>query len=339
MRALGSVLLIAAGLMVVLVVTLVAFGMPLGPSLNWLYEGALGSPQGRARSLVNMTPLLITGLGIGIAWRAGMINIGGEGQYVVGGLLGATMYKLAPNLNPIALNVTILVAGCVGGGLYASLAGWLSVRRGVQVIISTILLNFIAIQMLDWAVNGPLKERKGQLPMTDMLPQSAMLARYSVSTDLHAGVFYALALAPLCALWLFRSRAGFVLRVVGNNPAVAEANRLSPGRVKIQAMAISGALCGLAGGIQYTAVAGQLARSFSQDWGFLAIPVALLGGLNPLGTVLSAGYFGALFAGTDTLARFVRGGSAILFVIQALAVFGFVAAGRWVERRRREAAP
>ncbi|MBX7134260.1 MAG: ATP-binding cassette domain-containing protein [Fimbriimonadaceae bacterium] len=327
--------LIAIGLVLALVLTLIAFGLPLGPSLGRIWDGAFGSEAGIARTLVKTTPLLLTGLGIVVAWRAGMYNIGGEGQFVVGGLCGAAFFKLAPGLPPAVLNLGILAATAAGGALYAGVAGWLQVKRGVQVVISTILLNFVALQLLDWSVNGPLKEKKGQLPMTDALPNDAMMMRFNRQTDLHSGVFIALLAALGIYAFIMLTRSGFRLRLVGENPRAARAARIPTDRVQFSAMLLSGALCGLAGGIEYTGIAGRLDLGFSQQWGFLAIPVALLGSLNPLGVVASSLYFGALFAGSENLARFTKSGSTIVYVIQAVAVLGFVGLGAWLKKRQQ----
>jgi simple sugar transport system permease protein len=239
----------------------------------------------------------------------------------------------AGSFPPAVVTAGILVACAVGGAAWAYLSAWLFVKRGVEVVISTILLNFVALQLLGWAISGPLKEAKGQLPMTDLLPDNLMLHRFDRQTDLHVGIFVAIAMAGVVWFFLYQMKAGFRLRVVGDNPRVARANRISAGRMQVVAMLVSGALCGLAGGVEYTGTAGQLSASFSQQWGFLGIPVALLGGLHPLSVVLSAGYFGALFAGSENLARFTPAGTTLIYVIQAAAVLGFVAVRAVMQRK------
>ncbi len=332
------VIVVSIGLVLALVLTLLMFGLPVGESLGRLWEGAFGSEAALSRTLVKATPLLLTGLGMVIAWRAGMYNIGGEGQFIIGGLVGAALFKIAPSLAPGLLNVGILCATALGGALYALLAAWLQVSRGVQVVISTILLNFVAIQALDWAVSGPLRRADGRLPMTDVLPNPAMLQRFDRQTDLHSGVFVALLAALALFVFLYWTRAGFRIRVVGTNPRAARTVRVDAGRSQLLAMAISGGFCGLAAGIEYTGLTGQLDTGFSQQWGFLAIPVALLGGLNPIGTIGSSLYFGALFAGSENLARFTKSGSTMVYVIQAVAVLGFVGLQAWQQRRREASA-
>ena len=313
------------GLVLSLVIALLAFGLPLVESLRLIFEGSVGDRAGWSRTLVKATPLVLTGLGMVVAWRAGMYNVGGEGQLIVGALSGATVAALAPSLPGPLMNAVILAAGVVGGGLYAALAGWLHVARGVQAVISTILLNFVAIQLLGWAVNGPLKRQDSGLPMSLPLPESAMLLRFDRQLDVHTGVIYAVCLAIFCWVFLYKTSWGFRLRLVGASASAARANRIPANRIAVSSMALSGALCGLAGCVEYTGITGTLGAGFPQGWGFLGIPVALLGGLHPIGVLGSGLYFGALFAGSENLGRFTSGGSTLVYVIQAVAVLAFVA--------------
>lgn len=328
MRKAAPFFLTIAGLAATLVLTLLLFRLPLGPSLDLMAQGALGDKFGVARTLVKAVPLLLTALGVVVAWRGGMFNIGGEGQFLLGGLAAASVAFPALRPEPTATPLLIpllLLTSAVGGALWAWLAAWLFVRRGVEVVISTILLNFVAAQLLGWAVSGPLKEKRAQVPLSDRLPDAMMLPKFDRQTDLHFGVFIAVGVAAALWAYLYRTRAGFELRLIGENAKVGRANAINADRTRVRAMLLSGALCGLAGGIEYVGTAGQMGTGFSQNWGFLGIPVALLGGLHPLLVPLSAVYFGALFAGSENLARYTPAGTTIIYVIQAMAMLGFVA--------------
>lgn len=331
----GQLALTVVGLFAILLLTLAAFRLPIKDSLSLIVHGAFGDKFGWSRTAVKSIPLLLTGLGMVVSWRGGMYNIGGEGQFIVGGLLGGwfARWGIQAGLPPAFGIAMILICGAVGGALWAALAGLLYVKRGVEVVISTILFNFIAIQFLNWAASGPLQEAKHQLPLTDLLPDNWMLPKFDRQTDLHAGVF--LAVLAAIAIWgfLYFTKAGFKLRVVGENPRVARANQIQVMRTKMLAIMVSGALCGLAGGVEYVGTAGQLGAGFSQQWGFLGIPVALLGGLHPLWAIGSAFYFGALFSGSENLARFTPAGTTIVYVIQAAAVLGYVAMKALNDRR------
>ncbi|HWD41988.1 MAG TPA: hypothetical protein VG944_24325, partial [Fimbriimonas sp.] len=243
-----------------------------------------------------------------------------------GGLAGAWFAK--SGMQGMSATVLILLATMAGGAAWAWIAGWLQVKRGVEAVISTILLNFIALEVLEWAIHGPLQEANKSLPQTDSLGRATMLYRPDRQMDLNAGSLIAVMAAVVVFVYLYRTQAGLKLRVTGDNPDAARANRIDAGKAKIQAFLVSGALCGLAGGVEYAGSAGLIGKGFSQNWGFLGIPVALLSGLHPLVAIVSALYFGALMAGSENLGRFTSGGSTLVFVVQAAAVLAFVAVGQ-----------
>lgn len=311
---------LALGLTLLLAVALGAFGLPVLPSMQLIAEGAFGDRFGLARTVVKATPLILAGLGVVVAWRAGMYNIGGEGQLIVGALGSATWVRMLGMTSPFLLTWGGILVSVASGAVFGAFAGFLAVKRGVNIVIGTILLNFVALQALAWSVTGPLQEAKGQLPLTDRLPMDVMLPKFDPQSDLHLGVLVATLVCAVVGIYLGLTVGGFRLRLVGANPLAARSARIPPEPVQMKAMALSGALCGLAGGIEYFGVSGQLGTGFSMNWGFLAIPVALVGGLTPSGTLLSGLFFGAILAGSESLARFSTSGSAIVLVIQAVAV-------------------
>lgn len=315
---------IFAGLFVVMALTMAAFGLDVGRSLAYMREGAMGDSISVGRTLVKATPLCLAGLGIVIAWRAGMYNIGGEGQYVFGGIGGAICAKYLSGVMPAVLSPLILVMGVLFGALLGGLAGWLHVKRGVQVVISTILMNFLALLTLEWLLRGPLQESKKQIFVSEALPNAVRLMRFDRQSDFHVGVFLALVAVVLVWVYLRYTESGFKLRVVGESASAAKANKIDVGRKQIQAMAMSGGLCGLAGAVDYAGLTGRLADGFGQNWGFIAIPVALLGGINPWGTLASALYFGGLYAGSDNLKRFTPIGNSLVPAVQGIAVLAFI---------------
>ncbi len=326
-------IIIPIGLLAILALSLILFGLPIIESFRLLFEGAFGDKFGIHRTLVKSTPLIIVGLGLLISWKAGMFNIGGEGQLLSGAIAGATMFALFPNFHPAVLLFIILLASTVLGGTFASIASLLFFKRGVNIVISTILLNFIAIYSLNYFVRGPLQEPTKSIPQSATLPTEVMFKRFDTQTDLHAGVFIAFALAILTWFWLSKTVSGFQFRLVGSNARAARAARVPITRIQFFAMFVSGATCGLAGGVEYTGVSGYIFDGFSPGWGFLGIPVALLGLLHPLGVVLAGLYFGALSAGAKNLEAFSAAGSSILFVIQGIGVLAFVALQEWNRRK------
>lgn len=325
-------------LLLLLAGTILAFGLPLGESLRLLFDGALGDRFGLHRTLLKATPLIFVAVGMVIAWRAGMFNIGGEGQLLAGVCAGVGAAHLFSGLNSVLLSALILVVCVVAGALYAGIAAWLYAVRGVNVVISTILLNFLTVHLASYLVRGPLQEPSGALPQTTPIGADAMFAQLDSQTGLHAGVFLVPVVCLAVWLWLQRTRSGFRLRLTGANPWAARAARVPVVRVQVSALVWSGALCGLAGGVELLGVSGYLFDKFSPGWGFLGIPVALLGGLHPLGVLLSGLYFGALFAGSRNLEAFGAAGSPLVFAIQGAAVLGFAAFQEFSRRRAARSA-
>ncbi len=331
--------LIVIGLLAFLCViagVLFVFQLPILESFSLLGQGAFGGKFGIARTLAIAGPILLTGLAVVVAWRAGLYNIGGEGQMLMGGMFASAAYAFVPISPGIILQVTMVLGAVLGGSLYAGFASWLWVKRGVPLVISTILLNFIAVHLLGWAVTGPLQEPNHQLPQTASLPDSVMFFRPDRQTDFHLGILLSLVACIGIAIWLFRTYEGFRVRVIGSNEGVARASGWNVARSQHIAMLISGGLCGLAASLNYQGITGTVDAGFSQNWGFLGIPVALVGLLNPLGTATSAVLFGALFAGSDQLSRYTPSGAAIVYVVQAVAVILFVI-GKAVSERRQVA--
>jgi ABC-type uncharacterized transport system permease subunit len=312
------------GLLAILCLTLIVLKLPLGDSLRLLYEGALGDKYGIHRTILKSVPLILVAFGVIVAWKGGMFNIGGEGQLVCGVCAGAGAARLAAGLSWPLSTALILLACCAAGGIYAGIAAWLHVKRGVNVVISTILLNFVALQLMSYLVRGPLQEAAKKIPQSEPVVAGSMFPVLDPQTGLHGGVFLVPVVAVLVWLWVFRSPSGFRLRLVGANPHAARAAGIPVVRTQATALIWSGALCGLAGGVEYLGVSGYLFDGFSPGWGFLGIPVALVGGLHPFGVLLSGLYFGALFAGSKNLEAFGAASSTLVFMMQGVAVLGFV---------------
>lgn len=325
-RALSAVrgaALTSGALVLAFLVAFALFRVPVGESLRLLADGAFGDKFAIGRTLVKTTPLLLCALGISVAWRAGAYNIGGEGQYVIGAAAGAAIG------GRFGSPVPILALGVLGGGAWAGIAAVLYRKRGVDPIIGTILLNSIGILLLGYLVAGPLRDAAGGMPLTPSLPDAARLYRPDRQTDVHLGTLLAFALVPAVAWTMRRTVAGYRLELVGENPEMARANRIGAPTTRAWALVISGAFCGLAGSVEYAGVAGQVGTSFAQEWGYLAIPVALLAGRSTLAVGFWALGFGALFAGAEDLSRTSPAGPTIVYVIQALALLFVLGARRW----------
>jgi len=278
---------------------LFAMGFPPGAALRALISGSMGSPHAWVATLLKTGPLLLTGLAVAVSFRCGVWNIGAEGQFYAGALVStAVATRLlvdAPGF--VALPASALAGVLAGSGL-AAIAGVLRATRGVSEVISTILLNFVAIQAVALAVQGPLQEAAGAYPQSDALPVSL-----PALSRIHLGIPLALLLALACAWLMFRTPLGLRLRAVGLSPLAAQFAGISPARYGVLAIALAGGLAGAAGAFEVMGVTGRLYQGLSPGYGYTAIAVALLARLNPLAVVPAALFFGVLEAGSGAMQR------------------------------------
>lgn len=300
-----------------------------------LYAGAFGSRYNVADTCIQTVPLLLTGLGVAVAFRARLFNIGAEGQLLIGAM-AATWVATRPGLPPGLYLPLALAAGATGGALWAGLASLLKIWRGVQEVLSTLLLNFVAVQMLAWIVRGPLQEAAKAFPQSDPLAIPARFVILLPQTRLHGGVVLALAMAVFIWFYLTWTAGGFALRAVGAGPEAAEAAGIPLNRTLAKTFLLSGALSGLAGAVQVQGVLYRLSEGFSPGYGYTAIAVALLANLSPLGVVPSALFFGALTAGGTAVQQRIPGMSSVIVqVLQAVTLFALLGYAWARERRAR----
>jgi general nucleoside transport system permease protein len=317
---------LAAGL-AVLAVGLELAGYDSAAALGALWSGAFGSWYAvTSATLVRAVPLIIIGLGLALSFRAGAFNIGGEGQFYAGAI-AATWIGLQVGGLPWPLAVAAALSGSVlAGALWVAIPVLLRLRYGVLEVISTLLLNFVAEALTSLLVQGPLQESQHIYPQSDPVAESARLAVLP-GTRLHAGLALAIALA-LVLQWVFsRTLWGFRLRAVGLGPRAAEiAGRIDSKRVAALALALSGAIAGLAGGVEVAGVSYALFQNLSPGYGFTAIAVALLGRLHPLGVVLAGLLFGALEAGAGAMQREAGVPAVAVYVVEAVVILALLLA-------------
>jgi simple sugar transport system permease protein len=328
-RSLPRALAVAVLALVAAGAGLLALGYPPGPALAALLSGSIGSAEAWTATLLKSTPLLLTGLAVALCFRCGVWNIGAEGQLYAGALAATAVGTRALPDAPAALLLPACVlAGAAGGALLAAIAGALRALRGVSEVISTILLNFVAIHLVTLAVRGPLQEAAGAYPQSDLLPEALRLPALG---RLHLGVAVAFVLAVAVHALLFRTALGFRLRAVGLSPLASRFAGISPERHGLFALAIAGAIAGLAGLFEVAGVTGRLYEGLSPGHGYTAIAVALLARLHPLAVVPSALFFGALEAGAASMQRAAGVPSVLTEVVQGLVILlsvGFVFARR-----------
>lgn len=315
-----------------------------------LIEGAVGSPNAVADTIVKATPLLLVALGICIAFRGGMINIGGEGQLVVGAVTSTLIGLSFPDAPGWLIIPAAALVGFAGGAFWGSIAGILKARFNVNEILSTIMLNQIAVQGMNFLLRGPMIDPV-QLKAASRIPQTARLAQVFdlprlVPTRLHLGALIAVAVAFLVYIFLWRTVVGYRIRATGLNPDASRYAGIPVKRFLVLSMLLSGGLIGLAGAIQVYGVHHRMftdgsATGFTGSAGFNGIVVALFGQLHPLGAIPASFLFGALLVGANKLQRAMQVPAAFLTGLNGLVVVFVVGSEywrrRWSRLRRTEA--
>lgn len=319
---------VGAGATLLVVAGIAAAGFDLGDSLGAGLRGAIGTPFSVfSATLKRSIPLMILGVSVCIAFRAGVLNIGGEGQFLAGAAAGVAMGLSLPAGTPAPLLIGAeLAAGIAAGGAWAAIAAGLLRRFRISEVVSTLLLNFVALYLVGYLVRGPMQEPTGAYPQSATLPEAARLPFLISGQQLHLGFAIALLLAG-AAWWYFRSTAsGFRLLVAGASPSVAtSAGRIGVPSVRFRALISSGAIAGLAGVGEAAGVTHTLYENLSPGYGYAAIGVALLGRLDPRGIILAAVAFGAIGAGADAMQRDARVPAEVASVLSALVILGMLA--------------
>lgn len=265
-----------------------------------LFNGALGDPTAIGRTLLNATPLIFTGLAVAVAFRAGLFNIGGEGQLFIGAVTAAWLGISLGFLG--VFSIPLVLAACViTGFLWGSVPGVLKAYFGAHEVITTIMLNFVAINFAYYLAQNPLRQ-EGPIPGTETIDFAARIPAISFALGrANYGFFVALLAAVAVYLLLWRTRRGFEIRAVGLSPGAANYAGMRLGLNTILALAIGGSLAGLGGGVEVLGVYGNMDVPFVTNLGFNGIGVALLGRNHPVGVVLGALLFGGLYAGAQEM--------------------------------------
>ncbi len=323
---------VAAALLALAAVAIVviAGGYDLGHAATAMWTGSAGSAYSLfSGTLLRATPLIIVGLAIAVAFQAGVLNIGADGQLLAGAAATiATGLAMAAAPGWISIPLELL-AGILAGAAWAAIAAVLKRRFGVLEVISTLMLNYVALFAVGILIYGPLQEPTHVYPETAPLAVSARLPAIIAGQRLHVGFVLAIALA-VGIWWFMRSTAaGFRVRVAGAGAAAAaSAGRVNVERVVFRSFLASGALAGLGGAVQVTGVTYKLFENFSPGYGYTAIAVALLARLNPLAVIVAGIFFGALEAGGAGMQRDAGVPSGFVFVIEALVILGVLAVDR-----------
>jgi general nucleoside transport system permease protein len=326
-RGWGTAAAAFTGAIVLLALGLALAGYDAGAALSALWRGAFGSWYAfTSATLVRAVPLVIIGLGICLAFRGGTFNIGAEGQFYAGAIAAVWVGLHLGRAPALVAIPAVWLAAAAAGAAWVALPAWLRLRFGVVEVISTLLLNFVAEALVSWVVQGPLQEAKGIYPQSDPIAAAARLPVLP-GTRLHLGFGVAVVLALALAYLLRRTWWGFALTAAGAGPRAAEVSgRIPVGRLTAAALIASGALAGLAGGVEVAGVSYALFQNLSPGYGFSGIAVALLGRLEPL-PVLAAGLlFGALEAGAGAMQREAGIPAVLVYVVEAAVIIAVLLA-------------
>ena len=309
-----------------------------------LWDGAFGSTNAFAETLVKATPLLLVALGICISFRGDVINIGGEGQMIVGAIL-ATWVGLTFTTWPGWLVIILsLLAGFLGGAIWGGIPGFLKAYFNVNEILSTVMMNAIAVQLMNFLLRGPMidpaqAELASKIPQTARLLEAFRLPRLA-PTRLHLGALIAVILAVLVYVLLWRTTLGYRIRAVGQNPNASRYAGINVKRYVVLALLLSGAFAGLAGatqvfGVNYRMITDGSASGFTGSAGFNGIVAALFGQLHPIWSIPASILFGALLVGANKMQRVVQVPSALVIALNGLVVVFVVSSEIWRRRRQR----
>jgi simple sugar transport system permease protein len=309
-------------------IVLLATGYSPIEAYGAMISGAFGDVYGIAQTFTKATPIIFTALAFLFAFKSGLFNIGAEGQLLIGGFTAAVVGISFSGL-PIFVHLPLaLIAGAAGGALWGFIPAVLKAKLGAHEVITTMMLTYVAIYLTSYMVNYPLKA-PGWVPQTVFIASSAELPRLLPQTQLSASFILSLIVAGITVYVLQKTTIGYEVRAIGLNPAAAESSGINIERGLILALVISGALAGLGGAGEVLGVHHRYIDGFSPGYGWDGLAIALIGGLNPWGSVLAAILFGALRSGGMAMNRATGVPLDIIFVLQALLVL-FVAAPRLI---------
>ena len=309
-----------------------------------LWKGAFGSPNAFAETLVKATPLLLVAIGICISFRGDVINIGGEGQMIIGALLATWMGLTLTGLYGWAMILVAIAAGFLGGAIWGGIPGFLKAYFNVNEILSTVMMNAIAVQLMNFLLRGPMID-PSQAELASKIPQTARLLEIFrlprlVPTRLHLGGLIAIVLAILVYILLWRTTLGYRIRAVGQNPHASRYAGIKVQRYVVLALLLSGAFAGLAGmnqvyGVNYRMITDGSSSGFTGGAGFNGIVVALFGQLHPLWSIPASVLFGGLLVGANSMQRAVQVPSAFVTVLNGMVVIFVVSSEIWRRRRQK----
>jgi len=276
-------------------------GLPIA-AYAALWSGAVGSTNGITSTLVYATPLVLAGLGVGLGFKAGLFNIGGRGQFLMGSIGAMAVVTAAGSSLPGFVIIPLaLLVGAAFGGFAGFIPGALKATSGAHEVVTTIMLNYIFVFATYWAISGPLRLPNSPQPITADVSSANAALPIILGRDGHIGILIALVAIPLIWFLLYRTTLGFEIRAAGANADAARYGGMKTRRLIVMTMTMAGGMCGLAGATTLLGVVHQMAPGYDTTIGFDAITVALLGRSNPIGILLAGLLLGGMRAGAQTM--------------------------------------
>ncbi len=302
------------------------------------FRGIFGNLNGFCEVFVKATPLIFTGLGCAVAFRTGFFNIGAEGQFYMGALTSAMVALGLQGVPGIVRIILALIIGFLAGGIWALIAAIFKAKFGISEIIVTIMLNYIAINLIGLAVRTFLMDPAGSVPQSAKIDESALLMQILPPTRLHVG--FILALLAVVIVWylLEKTTLGYEIKVVGFNKRAAACNGISVMKNIVISAFLSGGLAGLAGVVEVLAIQKKLLEGISSNCGYTAVLIALMAGNHPMGVVVASIAMAAMQVGANTMQRQLGVPSAIVDILVGLVVLLILAKGLMVRKKAKKAA-
>lgn len=290
-------------------------------AFEYLFKGAFGSKNNIGETFVKATPLIFTSLAATFAYKCGVFNLGGQGQFVMGAVASALVATTNNSLEGLPLIVVSLTAGTIAGGLWGMIPGILKITRGLNELIVSIMLNYIAILFMGYLYTVPLRD--GSVPQTAAV--RANLARLVEGPRTHTGIIIAVVVTIVIHYFMFHTAAGFKLRAVGMNQVASFYNGFPVKRLMLISFIVSGAIAGLGGSIELHGTQNRLMSGFGGNYGFDGVAIALIAQLNPIGSLIVAYLFAVLRTGATTMQVGTGLPTAVIDIIQALIIVFAVA--------------
>jgi len=299
-----------------------------------LWDGAFGNMYSFSQTLLNTIPLIFTGLAVAIGFKAGLFNIGGEGQMIVGAFVSAIVAISLKSLPGIVLIPTALLAGGFAGSAWSFIPGYLKTKTGAHEVVTSIMMNYVGTLGASYLLLKYFKE-DGPIPQTEFIPEAARLTELIEYSRLTTAIFVAIVVVVITDIFFKKTKLGYKMQVVGENPSAAEYAGINSNRMMLFSMQMSGFVAGLAGSTIVMGVLHRFITNFSPGYGFTGIAVAVLGRNKPIGVLFAALLFGALQTGGLTMQLFAKIPMDLMVVIQGLVIL-FVAAPVLIKKMLRQ---